>query len=312
MAVNDKIDKDDYNSVVTVINNVLGSGSGNSGYGQSVQSSNVSVSNRITVNEWNDLANDLRSIGIHQNGTTPSLPTANEGNIVKFNSTTEPYDRYLTVANNFASTRFNLGAGQFITVNKNSQSRTFSWKNQVECTITIDFGTANDARHFFNSGGQIRINSTRTGGTTSGGASTIAAQNQSWTDLLNAAGDIDFGGNNPGTGTSPLNAQNFYRCTNTFQTYNTETDSSPYGANDWFLQARTPGVAANNNGTAAILEIKSIWDDGHVPLGGSTLDGVDGTLSIFVTTVEPTGNLRPSGTFTVLSPTVTYSAITGS
>jgi len=174
MAVNDKIDKDDYNSIVTVINNVLGSGSGNSGYGQSVQSSNVSVSNRITVNEWNDLANDLRSIGIHQNGTTPSLPTANEGNIVKFNSTTEPYDRYLTVANNFASTRFNLGAGQFITVNKNSQSRTFSWKNQVECTITIDFGTANDARHFFNSGGQIRINSTRTGGTTSGGASTIA------------------------------------------------------------------------------------------------------------------------------------------
>ena len=312
MAVNDKIDKDDYNSIVTVINNVLGTGSGNSGYGQPVQSSNVSVSSRITVNEWNNLANDLRSIGIHQNNTAPTLPTATAGNIVKFNSTTEPYDRYLTVANNFSSSRFNLGSGQFITVNKGTEARTFSWKNQVECTITIDFGTANDARFFFNSGGQIRISSSRTGGTTSGSVTTIAAQNNSWTDLLNAAGNIDFGGNNPGTGTSPFNAQNFYRCTSAFQTYNTETDSSPYGANDWFLQARTPGIATNNNGTAAILEIKSIWDDGHVPLGGATVDGVDGTLSISVTTIEASGNLRPTGSFTVTSPNVSFTSITGS
>ena len=206
-----------------------------------------------------------------------------------------------------------LGANQFITVNKGSQSRTFSWRNSAECTITISFNSAAEARHFFNSGSLIRISSSRTGGTTSGSSSTIAAQNNSWTNLLTTAGDIDFGGGLPGTGVNPNNGQNYFRCRNSFDTYNTETDSSPYGANDWFLQARTPSVADNSNGTASTLEIKSIWDDGHVPIGRATVDGVDGTLGISVTTVEARGLLFPSGPlFQVSSPTVTFSAITGS
>ena len=314
MAVNDKISKDDYNDLYDIVNDILGTGSGNTGYGQVLQSSPVTESNKITPNEWNNLANDIKSIGAHQSGTTPSLPSATAHNIIKFNSTTEPYDRYLNVANNFGllANRFAVGPLRFTTENKDSQSREFSWKDEVECTITIEFDTVDEARFFFNSGGQILINSSRSGGTTTGNSSTIAAQNQSWTDLLDAAGIIGFGGNNPGTGTTPLNARNFYRCTNTFQTYSTVTDSSPYGQNDWFLQARTPGVATNDNGTARILEIKSIWNDGHVPIGRATVDGVDGTLSIFVQTKEAFGNLTPSGTFSVSSPTVTYTDITGS
>jgi uncharacterized protein (DUF1330 family) len=220
MAVGDKISRDSYNDIQTTVANILGTGSGNRGYGQPVVSSPVTVRDSITVNEWNNLANDLKTIGRHQNGTTPSLPIPNVNDIVKFNSSSEPYTRYQTVANSFDTNRFNLGANQFITENKGSQSRTFGWRNSAECTITISFNTAEEARHFFNSGSLIRISSSRTGGTTSGNSSTIAAQNNSWTNLLTTAGDIDFGGGLPGTGISPINGQNYFRCRNTFDTYN--------------------------------------------------------------------------------------------
>jgi len=313
MAVGDKISRASYNDIQTTVANILGTGSSNRGYGQPVVSSPVTVRDSITVNEWNNLANDLKTIGRHQNGTTPSLPLPGVNDIVKFNSSSEPYTRYETVANAYDANRFALGALQFITENKGSQSREFSWRDEAECTITISFDTAEEARHFFNSGSLIRISSSRSGGTTSGNPSTIALQNNSWTSLLTTAGEIDFGGGLPGTGVDPNNGQNYFRCRNTFDTYNTETDSSPYGANDWFLQAATPGVADNSNGTASTLQIKSVWNDGHVPIGRATVDGVDGTLSIFVATVEARGTLTPSGNlFQVSSPTVTFSAITGS
>ena len=308
MAVNDKIKVSDYNNLRDTIVNILGTGSGSRGYGQPVQSEEiVSVSSKVTPNEWNRLLNDLKSIGRHQTGTTPSLPQSSTHDTIKFNNSTEPYDRYQIIANQYDTNRFTLGSLQFKTENKGSQSQNFTspWRNRAQCVVTIQFSSHDQARYFFNSGGLVRISSSRSGGTLSGGGSTINAQNRSWTDFLEAVGDVDFGGATPGTGESPDNGLNFYRLTSAYTgAYSSPNDSSPYGANEWELYARYNG--------SGLLEIRSYWNDDHVPIGRATVDGVDGTLSIFVSTIEATGNLFPSGSLTVESPTVTYSAITAS
>ena len=311
MAVNDKIKRTDYNTVQTIVSNILGTGASNRGYGQPVQSSQVNLSNRITVNEWNNLANDLKSIGRHQNGSTPSLPQATANNIIKFNSSTEPYDRYLTVANTYDTNRFNLGALQFTTTNNGSRSNTFAWKNEAYVDITVTFDNSENARNFFNAGGLIQMRSTRTGGTLSGGASTINAQNRSWTDFLNATGYVSFGGATPRTGTTPLNGGNYFRNDNNFSgsSVTVASDSSPYGANKIVFDSKT-NVANNSNGTANTLTIRYRWRDDHVAIPGATVDGVDGTLTIFVQTITPTGSLFPSGTFTIETPAVSIGTVT--
>ena len=60
-AVNSVIVQADYNSIRNKIIAVLGSGSGNSGYGQQsrIQSTAVAEGTTVTINEWANLRYDI-------------------------------------------------------------------------------------------------------------------------------------------------------------------------------------------------------------------------------------------------------------
>jgi hypothetical protein len=188
--------------------------------------------------------------------------------------------------------------------------------------VTVSFSSANNARAFFNSGGELRFTSSRSGGTASptNTANVGWRQNESWTNFLATVNPV-FGGNKPGTGVDPNNGANFYRLSSTFGQFYSATASSPYGANSFRVSARTPSVADNSTGTASSIEFYFEWIDAYtnpVPGGGLPAssfppgDGVDGTISLSCTTLEATGVLVPAGTgnFTVQSPSVTIGAIT--
>jgi hypothetical protein len=175
----------------------------------------------------------------------------------------------------------------------------------------VQFTSAANARHFFNSGGEIRFNSSRTGSTT-------RAQDLAWTTLLSTAATKAFGGNKPTTGVGTLNGENFYRLTSTFQEWTSTSYTSPYTANRWRITARCRDVANNGLGTSADIEFQAEWIDGYVDPGNYYLDvpndedKVTGTISLTVSTLEATGILQPvgAGAFVVESPIVTISAIT--
>lgn len=311
MAVGDKIRTVDYNNIQNVVAKVLGASSTGSecnfGYGQILLSSQVDTLSRVTVNEYSNLQYDIINAYVHQNGSTPTLPEAVEGNKVKFNSTTEPVSYWQTIANNLSTNRLvQPPLSQRQTVNKGTQSRNFSWSSLARCVVTVSFSSSAAARHFFNSGGEIRFTSSRSGGTSS-------SQNTSWTNLLNGAGTRRFGANVPGTGLSPTNGQNFYRCGSAFSSaWSSVSGSSPYGSNSWQIFARTPGVT-NNTGTASSIEFRVDWIDNYTDPGPPAPgDLVNGTLSLSVETLEAQGNLQPvsSGLFTVESPTVSIGSIT--
>jgi hypothetical protein len=324
-AVNSKIIQADYNDIRNKIVAVLGNGSANFGYGQQARINSVAVAegNKVTINEWANLRLDIINAYKHINGVNPITAVVAENNRIRYTSAftpdtgtlDAPQNQYDVWANDITTYRFVVAGGESATTAAISASRTGSWITQSSCTVTFSFLSANDARYWFNSGGQIRISSSRSGGVTSN-------QNTAWTSLLSNAGTQGFGGGNPGAGTSPSNGFNWYRVTDAFQTYYTATSSSPYGSNNWQLQARcTGGVTNNSTGTALSGEIRVLWNDGYVdpatgPHSPSTIppeDFVDGTLTVSASTLFATGIMVPGSTiFVVTNPTVAIGAVTGS
>lgn len=68
MAVGDKIAASDYNTIQGKIALVLGSGSGDYGYGQTVRSTSVAANSKISMTQWSNLRTDLLRARQHQIG----------------------------------------------------------------------------------------------------------------------------------------------------------------------------------------------------------------------------------------------------
>ena len=329
MAVNDKIRVADYNAIRSTVVDNLGTGAGPFGYGQALNSSAVAEGTKLTVTHIDQLRNDIINAWTHIFGTAPTPTTVVEGGTVRFNSSNAPVDAYQAIANTINSNRFTVAGSQSaVNVPTAPSSTTWpgiygaSWTSLIQCTVTATWPDANQARHFWNSGGQIRFTASRTGGTNNN-------QNNAWTGILSSAGTQSYGGNNPGTGVSPNDGQNWYRCTNSRQLWYSQSGSSPYGANTYRIYARTLDATAGNNQTGTARQgewhiefVDNYVDPGIAPLPSGSPntataamfppgDSVDGTFSISVSLLYATGILVPLslGNFSVTLPVVTISAI---
>lgn len=93
----------DYNTIQSKIENVLGTGSGDYGYGQAVSSSQVSLSSKISVLQWSNLRSDILKARQHQTGNdlTTSLTNPAVGiNITASDATTNRFTTLSTSALN--------------------------------------------------------------------------------------------------------------------------------------------------------------------------------------------------------------------
>jgi len=305
----------DYNDIQSKVAGVLGTGSGNSGYGQTVFSNQITTSNRVSVSDWTALKYDIINAYTHQVGTVPtSLVNIAVGDTVKANTATAPYRQYATWADVILTQKFDIASSQslvrtFPATGGNWYTETTwpgalgaTWTGRTYALFNVYWANAASARYFFNSGGEIRFISSRAGGTTTGA---IAAQNTSWTTMLNGIGTQAFGGNKPTADTGVLTGGNFYRLNNGLQAWFTGTSSNPYSTNTYKIYARTPGVTDNSAGVASSIEFQVEWNDVHTGLGSAT-EGVDGTLRVDISVLEAFGTLSPSGSgnFLVTTPTI--------
>lgn len=208
--------------------------------------------------------------------------------------------------------RFLVASGQFLTQAATSTSREWSaatapqfWSSEINCVVSASFASADQARYFFNSGGEIRIQSTRTGGS-------VTSQNNAWGTLLTTVGRRSFGAQIPLSGFGTMNGQNFYRLTSTYQAFYSLASSSPYASNRYVLEARC-NVANNSSGGATLVEIRVRFIDGYTDPGPpAPNDGVDGLFSVVVDEKKASGKLVPTGTFSVASPSYSITTLSGS
>ncbi len=302
-----EIKSTDYNEIRSWVEKILGTtGVGSQGYGQPLVSSAVSVGEDISATQWEELKSDILSIKLHQDGTTPYLAQVASGDVIRL-GVEYPNTNYVTVMNQAIDARFNIGTGRSVVSTKDTETVTGTWNTSAECELTVTFGSPEEARYFFNSSGKVRISSSRSGGTDS-------PQNNAWTNILASIGTVSFEGSGTGIKT-------FYNLTDEFEIFYQAGASTPYGANNFLIEVKCD-VADNTLGGATILTFKITWNDAYVDPdtlnpdypGGASVhapgDEVDGTLSVTVEEFKATGILAPSGTFTITSPTYSFSTIT--
>jgi hypothetical protein len=291
-----------YVAIQNKAESMIGTGSGTLGYGQTVQSSDVFSGNLITKAQWDLIKFDIINIKFHQDGNIPPVATINADDPIGFGPGS-PNTNYDIILNDAIAKRFLIAGSQSITSAKASQTYSTPWSTQAQATLTVTFGDANQGRYFFNSGGKIRFTPSLVG-------AAISPQINAWVNFLSSVGTQGFGAD-----TDP--AINYYTLTNSYQTYYQNFLSSSYSANSYRLEART-NVANNSTGTATQLELRvtllDSYVDPDVATGSSFLpnDVVNGTLTIAVSELKASGQLQPSGTFSITSPSYSLSSVTAS
>ena len=279
------------------INTVLGTGTGDKGYGQSNTVSAVSAGSTISATQWATLLSRMTSLAAHQGTSITAISNPNAGDTI---------EAYAALSSNITSifnNRNNAAAnGTDITTN-GTTTTTSSWDVRATTSKTVTFADAASLRYFFNAGGQLRMSFSRSGGTTSN-------KNSEWTDLLTQTGTIVVtgaaasktidsvaytgttkigGSGTPDTLATGTGAEDY--TSSPVAIYKQFADSAPYTANYIQINASVSGSVITFAVTLEDAAADTIAPDGSG--SGNAADVVDGTLTM-TTVVRPpsTANLN--------------------
>jgi len=264
VSVGDSIAAAQYNTLQGRINNILGVGSGEDGYGQALDSAQVNApsgagagdGDTVEAEFMQALYDDMNKAYTHQTGNDISavLKRIADGDVIGADQTGESltyagdgsytfnqaspttavkggFNDYLSAMSTIESGKFNIAAGQADIAVAVSNTRTTDWKGTVDMEFTVTFSSANQRRYFFNAGGEVRI-----AGSMSGAS---GAKDIDWSTMLSNTATIQFGYNyttaSSGTGSAIGNSQ----LTSVYQTVFTKTGSGVYAENEYKVEART-------------------------------------------------------------------------
>jgi hypothetical protein len=252
----------DYNSFVTSINTLWGTGSGQSGYGQSTTLSNATASVNIASTEWAALVSRVNSMRNHQSGTsyTPTDGTPTSGGLIKYltdiNTTVTTIQTNKLLANT---------TGTDSTTNQDYTTTTGGgWTTSYVRETSITFASGDAARYFFNAGGKILISYSLTSGDNS--------KSTDWETLCTNSGSLIFdattfsksggGGNTP----SPYaTTSGYYNLTSTYATWfkqlSTGSSASYYANNYIQLDVKSNGVQGANSDVGSVITFKTSFID---------------------------------------------------
>lgn len=282
----------DYNVIQSKIASVMGEGSGTKGYGQTIASSQVGQFAKITASQWNNLRTDVLRARQHQTGTNMA------GSLVVASASTTIADTQraaLLIMAEDAENPSNYLVSpppptEFARSNLvNEQVRTQKWNGRITQVIDIIWPTANDARYFFNSGGNIEFSA-------SFSPSVPGLKGLSWSTLLQNMGTFRFNFDRVfTTGSAFTGTDGFYELS-TIPTIiaQKETSSSAYIPNEYFITANVNSVLANER---RVLTFVINFDDrsGRPPSfpdpGFGIDEDVEGTLISRVQVVRSINNV---------------------
>jgi hypothetical protein len=294
----------DYNGFVSTtsganVNNVWSTGSTDAGWGQPALST-VAATNTITATQWATLVNTLTNMGGQTNTTITARTAPTAGQTINILAALN------TDLTNITANRLNAAANgtQFTgwtgTNSKTGGTSGNPWS--ITFTNTVTWASADAARYFFNAGGRIKIDVSKT--------ATGQTGDPEWNDLANTlCGDIFITG---GTATQTIAGTAYTGTTkiggtgspNTLATttgwydltagaaativYKQFADTAPYTSN--FIQHSIAKGASSNT-----LVITTLWSavDGDPISGGTAASGATpGTAPCTIVTYFP-----PSSTF---------------
>ena len=297
MAVGDPITAARYNIIQSTVSNVLSTGSGNSGYGQALQSNQVAQNQLIEDDHMNTLRLDIRKAYLHQNNSYPTLTVVSTADTVTDNTLNNSYATFETLATNINTNRNTISASRLTTGSTaSSYVRTTTWNATRVGNFTVTFASTNAARHFFNSGGAVQIDMSVTAGT---------VKNNDWnTMFITNMGTLTFANlasSRSGAGGTLTSSVAYTTLTTSYQTVYSSVGGGVYTASNFNIQVRFTDISS------LVIEFQITLNDAAA---GTIDEDVAANLNINVNRRIANGALSDpitiaEPTFGVMSGTVT-------
>lgn len=272
----------DYNTFRSDLLDIWDVGNGTLGYGQidtggASAIPTVAIGANVSNAEWEAFRFAAQTCSDHQ-GSTTTFPPASElltGEVIEAHEADDGnlYDiNGSLVTINTNSLLYDAGSVSVFS-NELVSTRGTSWDTQLEHRFTATLPTVDDARYFFNSGGQIRFRGSRSGGS-------ATPQNTSWTTILSNMGTIIFNYTQTTGGGSgwTMSSIGYYDLTTSFQRIATGIDPAggAYASNQATIDARVlDGPTGPNGDVGRELQFRVRYTDTH---SNPFADNVNGTI----------------------------------
>ena len=191
------------NNLQSSIELILGSGSGENGYGQSVSSAPVNnTDDTVDATDMNNLYADILKARVHQVGAgdigiaevVQNLNVVAEDtsfNVSDLGVTTTDPDGFKkgiiafeTLMTQVQTDKALLDDSQSTLEPAISSARTSTWNGLIYHEVAVTFSSADARRFFFNAGGELRISANNTSAST--------AKGLDWTTLCSEVGTVKF------------------------------------------------------------------------------------------------------------------------
>ena len=242
------------NNLQSSISLILGTGSGQNGYGQTVTSSPVNNTGDIVeAADMNAIYADILKARVHQVGTNDIgiAQVIQNLNTVAENTSSFVNDAGVT---SIDPDGFKKGVVDFETLMTQvqadkavmhpsqaalepaiSSARSSTWNGLIAHEVQVTFSSANARRFFFNTGGEIRLSANNTGATTPKGLD--------WNQLCSQVGTVKFSAettvSTQGGGTSIGNYDLTSAFQSIYQKIGSGTYSAVYAGNIYTIKARS-------------------------------------------------------------------------
>ena len=304
----------DYNGFVSTtvganVNGIWSVGATDSGYGETALGT-VSAAGTVTATSWASLVNTISSMGSHQGTaiTSRSAPTAGQTITILSNLNTDLTTLTGARGNAVANgTQYGTFTGN---VSKTTATGSGSTTWTITFTHTITWASAAAARYFFNAGGRIKWETSKTADST--------ASDTEWNDLANTlVGDIYITGGTgtqviagtsytgttksggTGTPTTLLTTTGWYDLTTSDTLiYKQFADTAPYTGS--FIQ-----INAKTAGTGTQLVLTTAWTDPGGSGAGSS-DNISGGTAVSSPATSIGAATAPTTLVTYFPPSSTY------
>jgi hypothetical protein len=303
-----------YNSLRTVINNVL-----NINYGQSLLSTVASGNTEISSDKKRELFLDIQRTQVHHTallnnniaippaGVTVAADTSqnyNQGTGVLSpvaDGEKMGYNDYETAVNilaDFTPSTINIWPpGNFTLGTATSSSRSAGWGGNSQAQsiyhiLTFTFQNETIRNQYFNAGGELRFSASLTGGS--------GDKDTDWTNLLNSIGTIRFSKwrSTADSGTVNPLGSGYDSLSGTYRILFTKTGSGLYASNQYTLEARIE--------SSTVLRFRITLNDADTGSGDPNFPEIPGIdESVGGTTTSTVNTFRPNSSFTFNSQPIT-------
>lgn len=246
------------------------------GYGQTPLTA-VSVGSPVQASEWASLFQVMRDCGTHQ-GTivSPPVPLANPvpGDTIVAENTGSTMSSTIAL---LQTNKTNLAPGQTTLTIGSTQTSASSWLTLMTYSFQANFGSWNNARYFFNSGGSLQINGAY--------PTAITPIQIAWRDALVNRSPIVFNWNSTtpssGTNDAPLNPIGFWKqstnnpLTTSYQVVYSKAIGAGYYTSSYVQIEAKLNAAAGTNG---LVDFRISLIDGD-PTPDTKIAGIEFTVN---------------------------------